>query len=415
MIADRPRTGRVFWLPVLLFALIFLTANRLRAVPRIDDGVTVPAGGIAPVVSFDLIEGGFSSPVAVTNAGDERLFVVEQAGVIKIFANGNTLATPFLNITSMVTSGGERGLLGLAFSPDYATNGEFYVNYTFTESGQLWTKIARYHVSANPDIADPAEETVLVISQDASNHNGGDIHFGHDGYLYIGMGDGGNQNDPLGHAQDGASLKGKILRIAVTGQSTYAIPSNNPYVGVAGVRDEIWAFGLRNPWRWSFDAATGAMWIGDVGQNSWEEINYVASSHGGRNYGWNCYEGTHQFALAGPACDNGINHTPPIHEYSHSIGRSVTGGFVYRGPEYPRIGGYYFFADFSLSKVWSLNRTGAAWNLTSYAAGISNPSAFGEGMNGELYLLSYGGALYEITEEAGTTGQEPRVYFPVMR
>ncbi|MCA9984250.1 MAG: PQQ-dependent sugar dehydrogenase [Anaerolineales bacterium] len=412
MNADRPRTGRFFWLPVLVLALVFLTANQLYATQLRDE--TPESAPEAPSISLDFVVNGLFAPVAVTHAGDERLFVVEQPGVIQIVQNGVLLGTPFLDINDRVAFGGEMGLLGLVFAPDYATSGAFYVNYTFFDGSSLHTRIARYHVTANPNVASRTEETVLIIQQDATNHNGGDMHFGPDGYLYIGMGDGGNQNDPLGHAQDGASLKGKILRIDVTGQATYAIPPDNPYVNNPDVLDEIWAFGLRNPWRWSFDRGTGAMWIGDVGQGSWEEVNYVPYGSSGRNYGWNCFEGTHVFPLAGPLCSPGINHTPPIHEYSHSVGHAITGGYVYRGTEYPRMGGYYFFADFSFSKLWTLNWNGTGWHLTEYSPSIVNPSSFGEGVNGELYLLSHNGSLFEITETNGNAGLTPRVYLPLV-
>ena len=412
MNAERPRTGRFFWLPVLLLALVFLTANQLQATQLRNEVPTAPE--VAPSISLDFVVGGLTAPVVVTHAGDERLFVVEQPGIIRIVNNGVLLGTPFLDINDRVAYGGEMGLLGLVFAPDYATSGAFYVNYTFSDGTSLYTRIARYRVSANPNIASRTEETVLLIQQDATNHNGGDMHFGPDDYLYIGMGDGGNQGDPLGHAQDGASLKGKILRIDVSGQTTYAIPPDNPYVNDPNVLDEIWASGLRNPWRWSFDSVTGAMWIGDVGQSSWEEVNYVPFPSGGRNYGWNCFEGTHVYAQAGPACAGGIDHTPPIHEYSHAVGHAVTGGFVYRGTEYPRMGGYYFFADFSFSKLWSLNWTGISWNLTEYSPSIVNPSSFGVGVHGELYLLSHNGSLFEISETNGTAGITPRVFLPLV-
>ena len=413
----RSLVSNFFWLLALLFIATSLAADSFAAPRLVPDSTSVglPAGG-DPVVGFDLITNQLDDPVGLAHAGDERLFVLEQAGVIRIVEGGVLLAAPFLDINDRVVCCGERGLLGLAFSPDFEASGAFYVNYTTSYSGLLWTRIARYYVTGDPNIASRTEEVIIDIRQEGSNHNGGDIHFGQDGYLYIGMGDGGLQNDPFNRSQDGAFLLGKMLRVDVVGQTTYVVPPDNPYVNDPTIRDEIWAFGFRNPWRWSFDRITGDMWIGDVGQGSWEEVNRVPrASSGGRNYGWNCFEGTSVFPLAGPLCTLPFTHTPPIYEYSHSVGHSVTGGYVYRGTDYPRLGGYYFFGDFSFSRLWTLNADGSGgWNLLEHVPAIVNPSAFGEGADGELYVMSYSGALFKITEDSGATGLLPQSYLPII-
>ena len=272
---------------------------------------------------------GFSSPVDVTHAGDDRLFVVEQGGRIKIIdGTGTVLATPFLNISSLTNSGGERGLLGLAFHPDYATNGYFFVNYTDL-SGD--TRVVRYSRSADdPNVADPnSAMQVIFIDQTQGNHNGGCIKFGPDGYLYIGMGDGGGAGDQSNLSQNTNVLLGKMLRLDVDSETPYAIPADNPFVGNENVRDEIWAIGVRNPWRFSFDRETGDMWMGDVGQNAFEEINFQpADSPGGENYGWRCYEADSPYNLSGCTGD----YVFPAYAIPHTTGVcSITGGFVYRG------------------------------------------------------------------------------------
>ncbi|HNC09570.1 MAG TPA: PQQ-dependent sugar dehydrogenase, partial [Anaerolineales bacterium] len=284
-------------------------------------------------LEFQPIATGLSSPVDIVQAGDgsNRLFFVEQNGAIRVYKNGQVLSTAFLDISNLVTTGSELGLLGLAFHPSYESNGYFFVDYTRTEGGQLQTVIARYQVSTDPDIADINSASILLtIDQDFENHNGGQIHFGPDGYLYIGMGDGGNGGDPNNRAQDPNSLLGKMLRIDVDSGSPYAIPPSNPFVSNGAVADEIWAFGLRNPWRFSFDRLTGDLFIADVGQNAWEEVNIQpASSTGGENYGWSCDEGNHDYNNSRDCTIYGVLTNPQI-EYEHgpgdSIGCSVTGG-----------------------------------------------------------------------------------------
>jgi uncharacterized repeat protein (TIGR01451 family) len=341
---------------------------------------------------------GLDHPVFVTNAGDssKRLFVIEQPGQIKILQNGQVLSVPFIDIRSKVSYGGERGLLGLAFHPGYKTNGYFYVDYTRLSDGA--TVIERYQVSSNPNVASMASAyTLLVIPQPYSNHNGGNLAFGPDGKLYIGMGDGGSGGDPQNNAQNINSLLGKILRIDVDSAAPYGIPADNPFVGKAGA-DEIWAYGVRNPWRYSFDRQTGDMLIGDVGQNLWEEIDYQPAGVGGLNYGWRCYEGMHTYNL-NPPCSGVL--TFPIAEYDHSEGQSITGGYVYRGKRFPSMLGTYFYADFAQGKIWAMKKDSTTWSSptllldTPYAI-----SSFGEDEEGEIYIADYYGGTLRLLADA---------------
>jgi len=357
---------------------------------------------------------GIGSVVDIANAGDSRLFAVQQDGHIRVVqSDGTVLGTDFLDLSGLVSGGSEQGLLGLAFHPDYFSNGFFYVNYTDT-SGD--TVIARYSVSGSPmtsNVANPGSASViLTIAQPFSNHNGGDLAFGpNDGYLYIGMGDGGSACDDGDHAQDPMDLLGKMLRIDVDSGSPYAIPPSNPFAGPDGVLDEIWALGTRNPWRFSFDRANGNLYIGDVGQNALEEIDFQpASSGGGENYGWDCYEGN-SLASAASGCSTTATCAPasqftfPAHEYSHGGGRcSVTGGYVYRGAQSPSIVGHYFFADYCSGDFYSLTTpdNGTTWSLESFGAPVGfNPTTFGEDAGGEIYVAGQGSnTIYRIT--AGT-------------
>ncbi|MCA9278982.1 MAG: PQQ-dependent sugar dehydrogenase [Phycisphaeraceae bacterium] len=360
--------------------------------------------------------GTFSRPVVATHApGDmDRLFVVEQhTGRIEILDlnSGTVLPTPFLTISGLST-GNEQGLLGLAFHPDYAANGYFYVNYT--ASGQ--TFIRRYSVSAgDPNVADPSSANpVLQFSQPFSNHNGGWIGFepGFNSNLYIAAGDGGSANDPLGNGQSLGTLLGKILRIDVDGDdfptdpnANYAIPASNPF-GVGGPRQEIWAYGLRNPWRCSFDRMTGDFWIGDVGQGQREEVDFQpASSTGGENYGWRCMEGTRCTGLTGCTC-NAPELVLPVHEYDHNFSGfscSITGGYVYRGCDIEAIRGLYFFADYCSDQILSLEMNngvpGAVVNWTAelgLGGAITSPVSFGEDARGEMYICSLDGGVYRL-------------------
>lgn len=340
---------------------------------------------IAQTINLETFASGFSSPVAITNAGDSRLFVVQRSGAIRIInANGTINATNFLNLSTIISSGGERGLLGLAFHPDYATNGYFYVNYTRTGDGA--TVIARYSVNAtNPDVADASSALVLLtIAQPASNHNGGSVVFGPDGFLYIGMGDGGGANDTNNYGQNINSLLGKMLRIDVNSGTLYGIPATNPFAGATAGADEIWAVGMRNPWKFSFDSQTGDLWIADVGQNAIEEINKAPSSAAGLNYGWRCYEGNSPFNTTG--CSVITNYTFPVTDYTHAAsgGCSITGGYVYRGATYPNLQGKYLFSDYCNNKIGYISNTGGA--ITWSIAFSGNISTFGEDVNGELYV-----------------------------
>ena len=310
-----------------------------------------------------MVADSLDSPVDVTSArdGSGRLFVVEQGGTIRIVADGRVVETPFLDISDQVTSGGERGLLGIAFHPDFPTDPRFFVDYT-DDHGD--TVIASFTVDpTNPDVADPASELVLLtITQPFANHNGGAVTFGPDGLLYIAMGDGGSGGDPEGNGQRLDTLLGKILRIDVQGPDAtsaapYAVPSGNPYVGSADpdARPEIWLTGLRNPWRIRFDAPTGDLWIGDVGQGAWEEVDVIRSGSGGQNLGWNVMEGSHCFAVE-PCDETGL--TLPVAEYDHDQGCSIVGGVVAHDPAVPGIEGRYLFSDYCSGTFWTIDPDG---------------------------------------------------------
>lgn len=355
-------------------------------------------------IALETFATGFSSPVAIVNAGDERLFVVQRGGLIRIVnPNGTINTTPFLSLTSIITAGGERGLLGLAFHPDYATNGSFYVNYT--RSGDGATVIAKYTVSdTDENIANAnSGEVLLTIAQPFGNHNGGSLNFGPDGYLYIGMGDGGSGGDPNNYGQNLNSLLGKILRIDVDGETGYTIPADNPYVGIAG-EDEIWSVGMRNPWKFSFDRLTGDIWIADVGQNAIEEINKAASTEAGLNYGWRCYEGNSAYNTSG--CGASSNYTFPIAQYTHAStgGCSLTGGYVYTGTTYPNLQNKYLFADYCNNKIGYMSTSGGALTWTTNTFSGYNISSFGEDVNGELYVAGISnGIIAKITDTSLST------------
>ncbi|HSP99065.1 MAG TPA: PQQ-dependent sugar dehydrogenase [Candidatus Dormibacteraeota bacterium] len=351
---------------------------------------------------------GFTRPVVVTNAGDSRLFVVEKAGFIRVVqSDGTVVATPFLDIHTLVSGGNEQGLLGLAFHPNYGSNGFFYVDYTDTVGD---TQVVRYTVSGDPDVANPGSATSLLsVAQPFDNHNGGDLHFGPDGFLYISLGDGGSGCDPNDNAQDGASLLGKLLRIDVDSGSPYAIPGSNPYAGPDGIADEIWALGLRNPWRFSFDRTTGDLWIGDVGQNAHEEVDVqAAASSGGQNYGWDCREGFSSATDSGcsttATCMPLSLFTEPVYDYDHGSGCSITGGFRYRGSASPALAGVYIFSDYCAGELRGLTTSdgGATWNEQSLGTPVPSlfPTTFGEDVNGELYVASDGGTVYRLQAAA---------------
>jgi len=352
--------------------------------------------------TWKLVVSGLEQPTDITGAqdGSGRLFVIEKPGRIRILIGNQLQPGAFLDITDRVGSNSsEQGLLGLAFHPNFAQNGYFFVNYT-DRGGN--TQIARF--TANADLADPrSEKRLLAIPQPFANHNGGAVKFGPDGYLYLGLGDGGSQGDPYDNAQSGNSLLGKILRLDVNQGDPYAIPPDNPYAGSGEVYQEIWASGLRNPWRISFDPLTGDLWIGDVGQGNWEEINRVpGGAPGGYNFGWNEMEGTHPFEGSQQPF-----FTAPVAEYSHGEGCSVTGGFVYRGAALPEWQGIYFYGDYCSGVVWGLPADGEAVQVAGNASAAVplfqtgfRITTFGVDDFGELYLSDYTtGAVYRLEKK----------------
>ena len=366
---------------------------------RSDAGPNLPQGAGARLLE---VVTGLSFPLYLTAPpGDlDRLFIVEKAGIIRIVKGGTLLPAPFLDIRGQVASVGEQGLLGLAFDPDYGATGQFLVHYTDLAGD---TRLSYFRVSGDPDIADGAsEQLVLGADQPFDNHNGGQVTFGPDGFLYLGLGDGGASGDPGGRGQDLSDLLGSILRIDVRSASPYAIPIDNPFLGVTNARAEVWSYGLRNPWRFSFDRATGDLYIADVGEGRYEEVDVstVAAGVGrGLNYGWNRMEGAH--CLGGGSCDQ-TGLTLPTFEYSHNEGCSITGGYVYRGSAIPTLQGLYFFSDFCGGWVRSFRYDGAtATELTewpSLSAGGTIVS-FGEDPAGELYLLEAGGRVSKIVPD----------------
>ncbi len=354
----------------------------------------------AIALSTEVVVDGLTTPVFMTHAADGSgdLYLLEKAGTIRVIRAGVLLPVPFLDISDRVTSSGnEQGLLGLAFAPNYADSGYFFVNYSAANSGgdTVVARFTRLPESATPT-ADPTSEfVVLQVDQPASNHNGGMVAFGPDGYLYIGMGDGGGSGDRYGNGQNPATLLGKLLRLDVTTDPTvpYTIPVDNPWVGVdwngSDVRDEIWAVGLRNPWRYSFDRTTGDLWIGDVGQNQYEEVDFAsAGSAGGQNYGWPIMEAAHCYGSS--ECDkNGL--IPPVAEYSHSGHCSITGGYVYRGAAYPALTGVYLYADYCSGTIWAAWPQAGSWQTAELLDSDITISSFGEDEAGELYLTDMGG------------------------
>lgn len=341
-----------------------------------------------------MVAAGLTNPLYLTAPpGDPRLFVAEQPGRIRIVADESLLATPFLDITDRVLDGGERGLLSVAFHPNYATNGYFYVDYT-DMSGD--TRVERYRVSADPNLADQGSaKLILFVDQPYANHNGGLVLFGPDGMLYVGLGDGGSGGDPHGYGQNRGVLLGKVLRLDVDRGDPYAIPADNPFLGVSGARGEIWAYGLRNPWRFAFDREAGLLYIADVGQNRQEEVDVAPGSAGGLNYGWSVMEGDGCYGAS--TCDrSGL--TLPVLTYARSGGNcSVIGGFAYRGEHMAALRGHFFYSDYcgGWVKSFRYDGSGAAdqrdWSLT-----LGSVLSFGEDAAGELYVLSADGKVYRL-------------------
>ncbi|HEU4724682.1 MAG TPA: PQQ-dependent sugar dehydrogenase, partial [Candidatus Eisenbacteria bacterium] len=336
------RARRRFPLAALAFAVLALGCD-IGCDGKSSGSTIAPPPPAASDYEAERVLVGLAAPVDLqAPPGDtSRVFIVEQPGRIRIAKNGALQTRPFLDVISLVSTGGEQGLLGMAFHPQYATNGRFFIHYTDVAGD---TRLAEYHVSSDPDSAVPTATPILSFEQPFENHNGGQIAFGPDGYLYMALGDGGSGGDPQGNGQSLSTLLGKILRIDVDHGAPYTSPSTNPFASQAGARGEIWSYGLRNPWRFSFDSQTGAMWIGDVGQGEWEEIDYEPAATGGRNYGWKKMEGSHCYP-PGSACDpTGL--TRPVLEYPHGSECSVTGGYVYRGSAMPELAGTYFYGDF---------------------------------------------------------------------
>jgi glucose/arabinose dehydrogenase len=339
---------------------------------------------------------GLASPVFLTApANDQRLFVVEQAGRIRIIQNGQLAETSFLDIRARVGSGGERGLLSMAFHPNYATNGFFFVNFTDLAGN---TRVERFTVTVgSPNVANAASAKLIIgIDQPFTNHNGGQLQFGPDGKLYIGMGDGGSGGDPLNHGQDRTTLLGDLLRIDIDAGDPYAIPADNPYATSAQFRREIWAYGLRNPWRFSFDRTDGVIYIADVGQNLFEEVNAVPAAQAGVNYGWRIMEAAHCYPTGSNCTTTGLQQ--PVHEYSHNDGCSVTGGYVYRGSRIPGIVGHYFYSDFCTGFLKSFKLVnGSATDHRTWSIGdIGSVMSFGQDASGELYMLTSNGRVSRI-------------------
>ena len=392
---DESRRPVIFLPNILMRGARCLLAMLVAAAPGCSDSQGPGSSEPPPsTLRADPIVTGLASPVFLTApTGDARLFILEQAGRIRLVKGGNLVAAPFLDITSKVASGGERGLLGLAFHPQYATNGFFFVYYTDL-NGDI--QVERYKVSSgSPDVADAASATpvITVAHRSASNHNGGMLLFGEDGMLYMGTGDGGGGGDPSGNAQNKSQLLGKLLRLNVS-SLPYTIPSNNPFVGQSGARGEIWAYGLRNPWRYAFDRVDHKLYIADVGQGAWEEVDVVDPARGGVNYGWNQTEGNHCYTSG---CNTAL-YEPAILEYDHSEGCSITGGFVYRGQAMPGLRGAYFYSDYCSGWVRSFRfSNGAATAKQTWSLGsLGNILSYGEDAAGELYILSSNGTVYKI-------------------
>jgi glucose/arabinose dehydrogenase len=398
-----------------------------RFAPLLAAAALLAPGAASAQIVANRIASGLTFPVYATSPpGDSsRLFVVEQPGTIRLIKNDTLLAQPFLNITSIVNGGGEQGCLGLAFHPDYASNGWFFVYFIQDDgSSQGLSSIRRYTVSGNPDVADSTSGVqIFLLDQPFTNHNGGTIKFGADGYLYVGLGDGGSAGDPSDRAQNGMSLFGKMLRLDVDGadgnpdpNNNYAIPSGNPFAGDPNVLDEIWALGLRNPYRWSFDRQTGDLWIGDVGQDCYEEISFTpGTSTGGENYGWDVMEGPDCYDDLPPNCNRGpcgAGFVDPVHWLQHPAGLiALTGGYVYRG-SIEAIQGEYFFGEFYTADIISLRHDGVAVvDTTDWTAVLDPPTtnidqitSFAEDADGELYILDAGGEVFRI--EIDPTGAD---------
>ncbi|HHH36648.1 MAG TPA: glucose dehydrogenase [Gammaproteobacteria bacterium] len=371
-------------LPGLFLMLAWLAARAAVA----SDCEAPPGYAPLPALALQPVVGGLKEPVYLTHAGDGsgRLYVAEQAGVVRIIENGRLRPRPFLDIRGRVRSGGEKGLLGLAFHPRFAANGWFYVNYTEQRGSALWTVISRFHAldARHADVT--SERRLLEVRQPFANHNGGQLAFGPDGFLYVGLGDGGGANDPRGNGQNPATLLGSVLRLNVdAGDRLHGIPPDNPFVGQADHRAEIWAYGFRNPWRFSFDRGSGRLFLADVGQDRVEEIDVVER---GGNYGWNVMEGDLCLDGSRDCARDGL--IMPIFTYRHPQGFAISGGYVYRGRAVAGLCGAYVYADYVEGKVWGLRYNGK--RVMRHGLLLDTPyfiSSFGEDEAGELYLLAH--------------------------
>ena len=418
MIPGRPRGNDLLRVFAMTGFIVALSACRGTAGPTPTPPPSAPSSppvgstsasgdGFDPsrvTLGLETVVGGMAAPLAVTHAGDGsgRLFVAQQGGQIRIVENGSLLAQPFLDIADRITSGGERGLLGLAFHPGYPADPRFFVNYTDVNGD---TRVSSFTVDPkDPDRADPGSEVrILFIKQPYANHNGGALAFGPDGDLYISTGDGGSGGDPQGNGQSLATMLGKILRIDIDrteGQLAYAVPADNPFVGGSGAEPEIWLWGLRNPWRMSFDRATGNLWIGDVGQSAWEEVDVAPAGKGGGNYGWNRMEGAHCYAP--PEGCNQTDLTMPVAEYGHDQGCTIIGGGVYRGRAQTALVGGYVFADYCSGRFWTIDPIASGRQTPVLALeSKASISSFGEDEAGELYATDLAsGELLRVTAAA---------------
>jgi glucose/arabinose dehydrogenase len=374
--------------------------------------LTINTSNCQNINNLTLFASGITRPVGIVNAGDNRLFVVNQTGYIQIISpEGIVSSQPFIDIHNRIVYGGERGLLGMAFHPQFKTNGYFFVNYIGKGDS---THISRFKIkSDNPEQADTTSELKLMtIFQPYQNHNGGELCFGPDGYLYIGMGDGGSGGDPGNRAQNPKEYLGKMLRIDVDHGNTYSIPPTNPFYGSTNVLNEIWALGLRNPWRFSFDRLTGDLWIADVGQNAYEEIDFQpANSKGGENYGWKCYEGNQPFSNSG--CVSVDQLTFPVYDYPQDPECSVTGGYVYRGSNTSPFYGHYFFTDYCTDHIWTLHKEANQWLKEDFGIFSGNSfSTFGEDVSGQLFVAGIkSGKIYRVVDQSTQNGfiQKPSV------
>lgn len=405
--------------PLVRF-LLFITICSLLALSSTASTKAAADAVNWPLIRLQLVTSGLSNPIDLVdpNDGTNRLFVIERGGTIRIIENGQLLDEPFLDIRSEVFSSNEGGLLGLAFPPDFAESGYFIVNYTNkanlidpdpddddnnNDQRVGDTVIARFRVSDNPNIADAgSEERLLLVHQPASNHNGGHILFGPDGYLYIGMGDGGGGGDPYNNAQDPKSLHGKLLRIQVGATGPYTIPEDNPFVDDPDYRDEIWAVGLRNPWRFSFDRLTGDLYVADVGQNALEEVNHIPASeigNGGMNFGWPIMEADICYPPGNEDC-NREGLVMPAVAYTHDAGNcSVTGGYVYRS-NLPNQAPVYLYGDFCTGQVWGMQQDDGAWVTQLLTNANFRLTSFGEDRHGNVYLVNFAGEIYRIAGPA---------------